>query len=67
MSNKMNKEKSDLYMGRDMNNIRIRMKECGRPEILFQREVSVCSEGWCCSCDGSGDAWLRVGSGGRVQ
>lgn len=57
MSNKMNKEKSDLYMGRDMNNIRIRMKECGKPEILFQREVSVCYK---CTIDLSCDGHLFI-------
>lgn len=57
MSNKMNKEKSDLYMGRDMNNIRIRMKECGNPEILFQREVSVCYK---CTIDLSCDGHLFI-------
>lgn len=57
MSNKMNKEKSDLYMGSDMNNIRIRMKECGNPEILFQREVSVCYK---CTIDLSCDGHLFI-------
>ena len=47
MSNKMNKEKSDLYI----------MKECGKPEILFQREVSVCYK---CTIDLSCDGHLFI-------
>ena len=57
MSNKMNKEKSDLYMGRDMNNIRIRMEECGKSEIYYRREVSVCYK---CTIDLSCDRHLFI-------